>query len=208
MEVHEGERFLIFGENGAGKTTLLRVLSTAIAASRGELEIFGLDPGRHPQEVRRGLALMTHLPALYEDLSGVDNLDIVSHLVGSTPDSTRWLDMVGLDVRPDPVRTWSAGMRKRLSFARVLAQEPRLALLDEPYGQLDPEGARMVDGLLGVLSAQGCTVIMASHMVERAAALCDNALLLRAGLPRWQGPASDAPRAWAALRRAREAGAA
>ncbi len=98
--------------------------------------------------------------------------------------------------RPDPVRNYSAGMRKRLGFARLLAQQPRLALIDEPYGQLDPEGFRRTEAILERLRADGVTLVIASHLVERAAAYCDRALLLDSGLPRWLGPAGDITRAW------------
>lgn len=196
LEVAPGERFLVFGENGGGKTTLLKVLSTALAPTRGTLRIFGIDPAEDLVAARRHLALLTHLPSLYEDLSARENLQVVDRLTGLGEDPGRWLDRVGLKDRPDPVRTYSAGMRKRLSFARMLMQRPRIAFIDEPYGQLDPEGMAFVDDLLQDLAVGGCTVLVASHQVERASALCDRALLIRQGLPRWTGQASDAPKAW------------
>jgi ABC-type multidrug transport system ATPase subunit len=66
-------------------------------------------------------------------------------------------------------------------------------LLDEPYGELDPPGFRLVDGLLGRLHARGCTVLMATHLLDRGAALCDQGLVLEGGRVRWQGPASELP---------------
>src|SRR5205807_1478415 len=91
----------------------------------------------------------------------------------------------------DVVATFSAGMRKRLSFARVLLQEPRVALLDEPYGQLDPEGFDLVDDVVRELKAGGTTVIFATHQLARATALADDALLLEAGRVAWRGKASE-----------------
>ena len=84
-------------------------------------------------------------------------------------------------------------MRKRLSFARVLLQSPRIALLDEPYGQLDPEGFDLVDDVVRELKAGGTTVIFATHQLERAAASADEALLLEAGRVAWRGKAAEAP---------------
>ncbi len=199
LDLEPGERLLLMGQNGGGKTTLLRVLSTLVAPSRGVLRIFGLDPAREPNRIRRRLALLSHLPSLYEDLSGPDNLQVVARLLGRPGDPTPWLERVGLEPRPDPVHTYSAGMRKRLSFARLLLKEPDLALIDEPYGQLDPAGHAMVDALLRDMAERGTTVIVASHLVDRACVLCGRALLLHEGLPRWSGPSDRAPRAWSAF---------
>ncbi len=213
LEIPRGECFLIVGANGGGKTTLLRLLSTTIVPSVGGLELLGYDAsppasaaaGRSRrsaeavQQIRRRVALLSHQLGLYEDLSATENLLILSRLLGVEPRTEQWLEEVGLPVRPDPVRNYSAGMRKRLGFARLIAQSPQLALIDEPYGQLDPEGFKLTEGLLGRLRDRGVTLVIASHLVERAARYCDRALLLDAGLPRWQGPAEDVVRAWSAV---------
>lgn len=199
LEVPEGQRLLVVGQNGSGKTTLLRVLATATAPTRGELRLYGRNPAQDLLSARRDLALVTHLPGLYEDLCARENLGITARLMGRPDQSARWLQAVELEDRPDPVRGYSAGMRKRLSFARLLAQAPRLALLDEPYGQLDPAGFVFVERLMEELRAGGATVIMVSHHVERAGLFCDRALLLHEGLLRWQGPAAQALGAWSAL---------
>jgi heme exporter protein A len=199
LVVPQGERLLVFGQNGSGKTTLLRILSTALRPTRGTLRIFGMDPVEQSDAIRSSLALVTHLPGHYEDLSASESLRILARLAGKRDESQAWLDAVGLEARPDPVRSYSAGMRKRLSFARLLAQKPRLALLDEPYGQLDPAGFVFVEKLLDDLRKDGMTVVVASHQVERAASLFDRAILLHQGMLRWDGPARRAPRAWSVL---------
>lgn len=199
LEIPEGERFLIVGANGSGKTTLLRVLATAIGHSLGTLRLFGLDPEKDLPSIRRQLALLSHLPQVYEDLSARENLEVVFSLMGSQDDALKYLDKVGLEDRPDAVRGYSAGMRKRLSFARMLAQKPRLALIDEPYGQLDPSGFNFVDTLLTELSEQGTTVVVASHHVDRARHLCHRAMLLEKGQCHWMGPSVDVGRAWDAV---------
>jgi len=210
--VEAGECFLIVGANGSGKTTLLRTLATLIEPSVGELEVMGIPltgEGAGAQEMwdaRQRTALLTHKLGLYEDLSASENLTILSGLLGREPKVAEWLDTVGLQERPDPVRNYSAGMRKRLGFARLLAQAPRLALIDEPYGQLDPEGFRRTEAILERLRAEGVTLVIASHLVERAASYCDRALLLDSGLPRWLGPARDITRAWTMLHTPAEPG--
>lgn len=200
LRIEEGERFLIVGANGSGKTTLLRVLSTALPRTRGDLKIFGRDPDEERRTVRHDLALLSHLPAIYEELSGVENLRIFLDLMGRPDEAAEpWLERVGLEVRPDPIWSYSAGMKKRLSFARMLSQKPRLALIDEPYGQLDPAGFGFVDDLLTSLSDEGTTVIVASHQVNRARHLCHNAMLLHSGQTRWTGPAERIDEAWDVL---------
>jgi heme exporter protein A len=199
LEVSVGEKLLIVGANGSGKTTLLRTLATTQSASLGSLHIFGMDVRTHAVQVRARLGLLSHLPQIYQDLSGAENLRIFNRLLGIEGPVEPYLERVGLEIRPDPVRTYSAGMIKRLSFARLLAQKPDLALIDEPYGQLDPAGFAFVDKLLLDLTESGVTVIVASHQVDRARHLCDRAILLHQGQVRWEGPAVDVGRAWEML---------
>ncbi len=203
LAVPEGRRVLVVGANGSGKTTLLRTIATLWAPSRGSLRVLGLDPVRDRFQVRQDLALLSHQPGLYEDLSGTENLSLTFRMLGRRDMEAigGLLETVHLDARPDPVRTYSAGMRKRLSFARLLAQRPRLALIDEPYGQLDPSGFDLVDALLDRLHAEGVTTLMASHLVSRAAERADEALLLEQGQVRWRGDATEVTRAWTALHR-------
>ena len=100
------------------------------------------------------------------------------------------LEQVGLaDRAGDPVAAFSAGMRKRLGLARVLLKTPEVALLDEPYGELDPPGFRLVDDVLDRLRRRGATVLMATHLVEHGREHCDRALVLAGGGMQWDGAA-------------------
>ncbi len=199
--VPEGSFFLLVGANGSGKTTFLRLAASAEQRNRGELAVFGQDPARRAENLRAHVALLSHKAGLYEDLSARENLELLAGLASMEPRIAEWLAAVQLEDRPDPVRCFSAGMRKRLAFARLIAQRPRLALIDEPYGQLDPVGFDLVDGLMHTLRDQGATVVIASHLVERASRQADTALVLHQGTPRWQGPARKVPAAWAAVHR-------
>lgn len=197
LQVEAGARLLVVGANGSGKTTLLRVLGTVLRPSQGSLRLFGIDPARDPMAIRRRLALLSHHSGLYEDLSARDNLGVIARLGGHpAPDAAGLLTEVGLDDRPDPIRAYSAGMRKRLQVATLLLQRPELVLLDEPFAALDPAG---VDDVAALLRGLGATLVVTSHRIAKAAKLCDRAILLADGLPRWSGPADDAVRAWAAL---------
>ena len=95
------------------------------------------------------------------------------------------LERVGLTARAeDPVSTFPAGMRKRLSFARVLLQQPSIAFLDEPYGQLDPEGFGLVDEVVAELRSRDASVLIATHQVERVGRFANRTITLEAGRAR------------------------
>ncbi len=185
---------MVAGRNGAGKSTLFRVLSTAIRPDRGHASIGGFDVVRHRYDVRKLSAMLSHHNYLYEALSAKENLQIVADHLGIRRDGVgALLEQVGLSSRAeDVVSTFSAGMRKRLSFARVLLQEPKVVLLDEPYGALDPPGFDLVDQVILSLKQRGTTILMATHQWERAARLADVALVLDQGRVLWEGPASEA----------------
>ena len=160
---------MIAGRNGSGKTTLLRILSTAIRADAGHASVAG-HPLSDREAIRRHTALLAHDSYLYESLTPRENLSLISR------ETTEVLDRVGLlDRADDSVSTFSAGMRKRLSFARVLLQKPSIAFLDEPFGQLDPEG------FVGELKRSGATVLIATHQVDRVARFADVQLMLENG---------------------------
>jgi len=184
---------MLAGKNGAGKSTLLRILATAIKPDRGTASIDGFDVVRDREDVRKITALLAHQTYLYESLTARENLAVVAdHLRRPRTRVGPALEQVGLASRADdPVAEFSAGMRKRLSFARLLLQEPRLALLDEPYGALDPPGFDLVDEVIASLRRGGATVVMATHHWERAAHICDSAVVLDEGRLIWQGAAAD-----------------
>lgn len=184
---------MVAGRNGAGKSTLFRVLSTAIRPDRGRATVGGFDVVRHREDVRKLTAILSHASYLYESLTARENLCIVADHLGIRRDGVMGvLEQVNLGSRADDtVSTFSAGMRKRLSFARILLQEPRFVLLDEPYGALDPPGFDLVDEVIGELKSRGATILMATHQWERSARISDAVLLLEQGRVSWHGPASE-----------------
>ena len=193
LKIPQGRVVMVAGRNGSGKSTLFRVLSTAIRPDRGYAKVAGFDVVREREDVRKIIALLSHHTYLYESLTARENLNIAAdHLGRGRGEVMPLLEQVALAGRADdPVATFSAGMRKRLSFARVLLQHPRVVMLDEPYGQLDPEGFVLVDDVVRELKSRGTTILMATHQVERGAGLADDAVLLDAGRVIWSGPAAD-----------------
>jgi len=196
-----GNSLLVVGANGAGKTTLLRLLATTLTPTAGSVRVFGVRPEEDLLGVRRQLGLVSHRTHLYDDLTAAEFLAVTASVGGMAKDSARnegLLERVGLAGRGgDVVRGFSAGMRKRLSFARLLLQDPAVVLLDEPYGQLDVRGVAFVDELIAELIGDNKTLVMSTHQVERGAALLKNGLVLSSGRMSWVGPAGDAPAALA-----------
>lgn len=173
---------VLHGSNGAGKTTLLRVLSTRLRPSRGEGRVFGLDLVRDAARVRVHVAYLSVFGGAYGALSARENLALAARLYGKREALEPYLEQVGLlDVQHKPVRTFSSGMKKRLGIARVLLSDADLWLLDEPYAALDASGRELVDGLLTQAKAEGRTVVMASHELERSARFADRVLEVRGG---------------------------
>ena len=193
FQVRPGSVVMVAGRNGSGKSTLFRVLSTAIRPDRGRALVGGFNVLNEREDVRKITALLSHYSYLYESLSARENLNVVAgHLGIGRNGIMSLLERVNLAGRADdPVSTFSAGMRKRVSFARVLLQEPKVVMFDEPYGQLDPEGFVLVDEVVRELKAKGTTVLIATHQLERGASLADDAVLLDAGRVIWTGAARD-----------------
>lgn len=181
FSVPKGAVMMIAGRNGSGKSTLLRVLSTAIRPDGGNASVGGFDVVKQRDDIRQLSALLSHYSYLYESLSARENLEILARLTGKDGIDAV-LEKVGLAGRSgDNVNTFSAGMRKRLSFARVLLQKPEIVMLDEPFGQLDPAGFTLVEEVVADLKAHGATVLLATHQVDRVERFCDLQMTLEAG---------------------------
>ena len=188
--VPHGKVVMVAGRNGSGKSTLLRVLSTAIRPDLGTARIEGFDLKHERDDVRQKVAILGHASYTYDALSAIENLQLMARLVGcdaSREAMLHLLNQVGLAERADDeITTFSAGMRKRIALARVLLQKATVVMLDEPYGQL-------IDGMVRHLRDEGVTLLLATHQLERAAALCDLGIVLDRGRLTWQGSAKDLP---------------
>ena len=183
FSVPKGAVLMVAGRNGSGKSTLFRVLSTVIRPDQGRVSVAGFDAVREREDVRKSVALLSHYSYLYEQLTAKENLQVTADHMGVHRNGIMdVLARVTLGQRADDaVQTFSAGMRKRLSFARVLLQNPQIVFLDEPYGQLDPPGFALVDDVVRELKSRGTTVLIATHQLERGASLADLVLTLEQG---------------------------
>ncbi|HZX41248.1 MAG TPA: heme ABC exporter ATP-binding protein CcmA [Myxococcaceae bacterium] len=183
LKLRRGAALLLTGHNGSGKTTLLRVLATAVRPSSGKVEILGLDAAVDPEKVRTQVGLLSHANFVYEDLSGLENLRVLARLLGASPSvAGEALERLGLSQKDDrPVRTYSAGMRRRLALARLFLKQPAVALLDEPFVELDPTGVSELEARIRELRAAGTTLVLATHHIEQGLQLCTDRLHLEQG---------------------------
>jgi ABC-type multidrug transport system ATPase subunit len=194
LEVGRGELVSLLGPNGSGKSTLIRVLTASTRPTYGEVRIFGAPP-KNGQNVRERMGVLPHQSFLYDELTALENLRFAATMYGirgSKDDLVEALAHVGLAHVPDAqVRTFSSGMRKRLALARATLHDPELIILDEPYGALDVEGIGWVDRFIDELRGAKKTLVIATHEIGRALALCDRAVQLRGGKVMFDGPTDE-----------------
>jgi heme ABC exporter ATP-binding subunit CcmA len=174
---------LVSGPNGAGKTTLLRLLAGLLPLSAGTGQVLGRDLVTDRLGARPELALLGHAPGCYDDLTVRENLRFWARAARQPAgEAERVMEELGLGrVAGVTFRRLSAGQQRRAALAAVLARRPRLLLLDEPHAGLDAAGRRLLDGLLRASAAEGRTVLLASHELERARSLADREVTIVAG---------------------------
>ena len=175
----------LLGPNGAGKSTLLAMLATLLTPSSGTIRFGSLDPRADGAAVRGRIGVLGHDLFLYPELTALENLAFFAGLYRRPEPSAvamRALDQAGLaDRAGDPVNSFSRGMRQRVALERALIHDPRLALLDEPFTGLDDTSAAALVRRLGTLRQSGAIVILATHDLDLAEGLLDEAVFLRDG---------------------------
>lgn len=188
LQVEQGEVHGLLGPNGAGKTTLCKILSTVLLPTTGRAEILGLDVVANARQVRSliGIAFGGER-GLYTRLTARENLLYWSALYRLSRREGRkraaaLLDRLGLADRADEkVETFSRGMKQRLHLARGLIGDPRLVILDEPTTGMDPVAAREFRALVSELSGEGRTLLITTHDMAEAEAVCGRVTLIDAG---------------------------
>lgn len=182
-----GHCYVLLGENGAGKSTLLRVLAGLLTPTFGHASLYTDDSGQTataPADERHRIGYVSHAAMMYDELSGLENLQYFARLYRGQPclDPARALNQVGLDPKLHrPLGQYSRGMQQRASLARALLPQPDLLLLDEPFSNMDATGAGQMLSLLSGLRAQGRSILLSTHQRELAAPIADYFLTLQAG---------------------------
>jgi len=187
VRVEPGEVFGFLGPNGAGKSSTMRMIGCVSTPTEGELRIFGLDSNTEGQRIRDRLGVVPQEDNLDTELSVQDNLVIYGRYFGISRSVlaarvASLLDFVQLSDRSDSrVDPLSGGMKRRLTIARALVNEPDLLLLDEPTTGLDPQARHLVWERLYRLKQRGVTQVLTTHYMDEAEQLCDRLVIMDAG---------------------------
>ena len=187
FEVRPGEIFGLLGPNGAGKSTTINCISGLLKPSLGEVSINGHSVLSDAVKAKQSLGLVPQDLAIYEDLSGQENLNFWGQAYGLGGDQLKTrmatvLQQVGLESRAkDLVSTYSGGMKRRLNFACAILHEPRALLLDEPTVGVDPQSREHLLSAVEELKAAGTAVLYTTHYMEEAERLCDRLAIIDHG---------------------------
>ncbi|MFQ5904348.1 MAG: heme ABC exporter ATP-binding protein CcmA [Candidatus Binatia bacterium] len=205
FDLQPGECVALLGPNGAGKTTLLRLLSALLYPTTGEIQLDGETLHQGSSRLRSTIGFFSPNEHLYENLTAKENLRFFNSLYGKGRNSQELeetLDAVGL-IRwsDDYVSSLSSGMKCRLAIAKWLLLEPKLLLLDEPYGVLDGSGVDLLESYLRRLCHSGGIAVIATHHVPRVLTLCSRAIILHQGRVLFDEPRQEP---WENFRRAFE----
>ena len=187
LEVGHGEILGLLGPNGAGKSTTIGIITTRVRPSEGEVRVFGTDAVRDPARVKATLGVVQQMNTLDRSLTLRENLYYHCRYFGmgageSHVRSDELLDRFRLADRRDAMpQTISGGMAQRLQIARAVAHRPSLLLLDEPTAGLDPQSRIALWELVDELRDDGMTVLLSTHYMEEADALCDRVAIIDHG---------------------------
>jgi ABC-2 type transport system ATP-binding protein len=187
LTIRGGCVYGLLGPNGAGKTTAIRVLTTLLKPTSGSARVLGLDVHREAAQVRRKVSLTGQYASVDEDLTGQENLVLVSRLLGMSwsdarKRSTELLSAFGLaDAAKQQVRTYSGGMRRRIDIAASLVTRPEVLFLDEPTTGLDPRSRNQVWELVRQIAAEGTTVLLTTQYLEEADRLAERMAVIDHG---------------------------
>ena len=170
LELPAGQAAGLVGANGSGKSTLLRLLCTLIRPSAGSATVFGADVVRDADLVRESVGFFSPIPGVYDDLTARENIRFAATMLRrSARAAEAAVERVGLaNVADERVRGFSSGMLRRLSLARVLVQQPRLLLLDEPYNNLDAQGIALLNDVIRETIGRGGSALVVVHDVASA----------------------------------------
>jgi len=187
VEVRAGEAFGFLGPNGAGKSSTMRMVGCVSAPTAGLLRIFGLDPVRNGPAIRARVGVCPQQDSLDPELTVLENLTVYARYFGiprkvARQRATELLEFVQLAERAtDKVEPLSGGMKRRLTIARALVNEPEMVLLDEPTTGLDPQARHLVWERLFRLKQRGVTLVLTTHYMDEAEQLCDRLVVMDAG---------------------------
>lgn len=187
LHVEHGELFGFVGPNGAGKTTTLRMIAGILRPTSGRVLLGGDDVVTNPMSAKARLGFIPDRPFLYEKLTGAEFLRFVAGLYGQDgavveKRSDELLDLFELtDWKDQLIEAYSHGMRQKLIISSALIHRPEAIVVDEPMVGLDPRGARLLKDIFRAFVKKGGTVLMSTHTLEIAEAMCDRVAIIQNG---------------------------
>jgi lipooligosaccharide transport system ATP-binding protein len=187
FEVAPGESFGLLGPNGAGKSTTMRMIGGTLDRTGGELSVLGMDPGLQGPQVRAHLGVIPQQDNLDEELRVRENLIMYGRFFGMTraelgPKADELLEFAQLTEKArSKVQALSGGMKRRLTIARGLVNDPKVLLLDEPTTGLDPQARHILWDRLFRLKENGTTLVVTTHFMDEAEQLCDRLIVVDHG---------------------------
>jgi len=184
FDVPFGKAFGFLGPNGAGKTSTMRMIACSSPVTSGELSVIGMDPRTEAREIKARLGVVPQIDNLDQELTVRENLEMYARYFDIPRDVARrradeLLEFVQLAERAtDQVEPLSGGMKRRLTIARALINEPELIILDEPTTGLDPQARHLLWERLYQLKRRGATLVITTHYMDEAEQLCDRLVVM------------------------------
>jgi len=203
FEVSPGESFGLLGPNGAGKSTTMRMIGAVSTRTSGSLSILDLDPDEHGPEIRAQLGVVPQQDNLDMELSVRENLLVYGRYFGLprariAARADELLAFAQLEEKvKEKVDNLSGGMKRRLTIARALINEPRILMLDEPTTGLDPQARHVLWDRLFRLKERGTTLLLTTHYMDEAEQLCDRLVVVDHGRIMAEGSPSQLIRQYA-----------
>ncbi|MFQ5832417.1 MAG: ATP-binding cassette domain-containing protein [Candidatus Thorarchaeota archaeon] len=187
FSMQRGEIFGLLGPNGAGKTTTVRMLTGVISPTSGSISVLGLEMPRQASEIRHNIGVLPETANVYVDLTGQQNMYLFGDLYGLRKDivverSTQLLKKMNIyEAKDRAAKTYSKGMRQRLSLAMTLMTDGEVLFLDEPTSGLDAESSREIRGIISEMATEGRTIILTTHNMQEAQDLCSRVAVINKG---------------------------
>jgi ABC-2 type transport system ATP-binding protein len=182
FDVFKGEIFGLLGQNGAGKSTTLEIIETLREKTSGTVVVNGLDLDKKPDEIKKIIGVQLQTSGFYPNLRLVELLQLFAGLYNRKIDPMDFLKLVNLeDKARNKFKELSGGQKQRFSIATTLINEPLIIFLDEPTTGLDPQARRNLWQLIRDIRSKGATVILTTHYMDEAEALCDRVAIMDAG---------------------------
>lgn len=190
LTIEQGQVYGVLGPNGSGKTTTLGMILDVVSPTSGNYQWFNSSDNI---SARKKIGAILETPCFYPYLTAVQNLKISAHIKGcSFTRIDEVLKVVNLDERKhDKFKTFSLGMKQRLSIAAALLANPPVLILDEPTNGLDPQGIAEIRELIREIAADGKTIILASHLLDEVQKVCSHFCVLKKGVKLYEGTVAD-----------------